>query len=508
MTALTFEPFKSVPASTTVIIGRKDALLAQSKLVPAGVPDAVWRALVDDAKPGDDGATASTTIVNSDGTCSTVVAGVLPEHCSRHNSPVRGHAVSKLAAAAASGAGKPGGAAIISVLESASQAAPAACAIARAFPLFDQKKPSDDAAAEKTVRVSFATADGGPLDASAAAYGPAAKAAAAVRLAARIVDTPPEEMGTIALEAEARAAAERLAAAGVPVEVDVIAGEALRDGGYGGLWGVGKAATERPALVILSHAPKGSKKSVCLVGKGIVYDTGGLSLKPKDGMPGMKADCGGAAALLGAFEAACSIGTGDTSVHLLLCLAENAIGPKALRNDDIIKCLSGLTCEINNTDAEGRLVLADGVAHASAVPPKVGAAPPELIIDMATLTGAQMIATGKRHAGVVANTDEVEAAAVAAGKRSGDLAAPLPYAPEFYRNEFKSKVADMKNSVKDRGNAQASCAANFIGEHLHKEYEGGWLHCDIAGPASIEERGTGFGVALVLGILEVEGFAA
>ena len=142
------------------------------------------------------------------------------------------------------------------------------------------------------------------------------------------------------------------------------------------------------------------------------------------------------------------------------------------------------------------------------MPPKVGAAPPELIIDMATLTGAQMIATGKRHAGVVANTDEVEAAAVAAGKRSGDLAAPLPYAPEFYRNEFKSKVADMKNSVKDRGNAQASCAANFIGEHLHKEYAGGWLHCDIAGPASIEERGTGFGVALVLGILEVEGFAA
>ena len=96
--------------------------------------------------------------------------------------------------------------------------------------------------------------------------------------------------------------------------------------------------------------------------------------------------------------------------------------------------------------ANRSLVLADGVAHASAVPPKVGAAPPELIIDMATLTGAQMIATGKRHAGVVANTDEVEAAAVAAGKRSGDLAAPLPYAPEFYRNEFKSKVADMKNS--------------------------------------------------------------
>ena len=231
------------------------------------------------------------------------------------------------------------------------------------LPVFDQKKPSDDAATEKTVRVSFATADGGPLDASAAAYGPAAKAAA-VRLAG-IVDTPPEEMGTIAPEAEARRG-RAARGGGRAVEVDV-AGEALRDGGYGGLWGVGKAATERPALVILSHAPR-SKKSVCLVGKGIVYDTGGLSLKPKDGMPGMKADCGGAAALLGAFEAACSIGTGDVGAPTALPRRERNRA-KALRNDDI-KCLSGLSCEINNTDAEGRLVLADGVAHASAVPPR------------------------------------------------------------------------------------------------------------------------------------------
>jgi len=134
----------------------------------------------------------------------------------------------------------------------------------------------------------------------------------------------------------------------------------------------------------------------------------------------MKADCGGAAAMLGAFEAACAVGTGARAVHLLLCLAENAIGPRALRNDDIIKCLSGLTCEINNTDAEGRLVLADGVAYASAVPPKLPGPPPQLIIDMATLTGAQMIATGKRHAAIVANHEEIEAAAVAAGRRSGD----------------------------------------------------------------------------------------
>jgi len=93
-------------------------------------------------------------------------------------------------------------------------------------------------------------------------------------------------------------------------------------------------------------------------------------------------------------------------------------------------------------------------------------------------------------------------------KCPGDLVHPLPYCPEFYRKEFASKVADMKNSVKDRGNAQASCAANFIAEHLHTGYEGGWLHADIAGPAHIDERGTGYGVALVLAMLEVDGFRA
>jgi len=240
-----------------------------------------------------------------------------------------------------------------------------------------------------------------------------------------------------------------------------------------------------------------------------VYDTGGLSLKTKDGMPGMKADCGGAAACLGAFEAAVEIGMErrDTTLHLILCLAENAIGPGAVRNDDIICGLSGLTTEINNSDAEGRLVLADGVAHATALPPKLPwlapQAQPDLVIDMATLTGAQLVATGKRHAAIVANTDALEGDAVAAGKRSGDLVHPLPYVPEFYRAEFRSKVANMKNSVKDRANAQSSCAANFIAEHLHPDFEGGWLHVDLAGPAWLEDRGTGYGVGLALALLDV-----
>jgi len=313
---------------------------------------------------------------------------------------------------------------------------------------------------------------------------------------------------TAAEAAEAGAVAARLREQGREVLVEVISGDELRERGYGGLYGVGKAATEPPALCVLSHVPDGASKKVCLVGKGIVYDTGGLALKPKEGMCGMKADMGGAAGLLGAFEAAVSIGTGGTALHCALCLAENAIGPTAFRNDDVLCFFSGKTCEINNTDAEGRLVLSDGVAHVTASPSLLpGGGSPDLVVDMATLTGAQMVATGKHFAAVFTNDEETERAAVAAGRRTGDLVHPVPYAPEFHRAEFASKVADCKNSVKDRGNAQVSCAGNFIGENLHPDFEGAWLHIDCAGPAFHADRATGYGVALVLGLLEVEGFA-
>ena len=106
------------------------------------------------------------------------------------------------------------------------------------------------------------------------------------------------------------------------------------------------------------------------------------------------------------------------------------------------------------------------------------------------------------------NDEKTEQLAVAAGRRTGDLVHPLPYAPEFHRAEFVSKVADCKNSVKSRVNAQASCAGNFIGENLHPGFRGAWVHVDMAGPAVLDERATGFGVALVLGLLEVEGFGA
>lgn len=155
-------------------------------------------------------------------------------------------------------------------------------------------------------------------------------------------------------------------------------------------------------------------------------------------------------------------------------------------------------------NSEGRLVLGDGVAHATKHIENL-----DLVIDMATLTGAQSVATGKKHAGIVANKEDLEKRAVEAGLHSGDLVYPLLYAPELLKSEFKSKVADMKNSVKDRSNAQTSCAGHFIESHLNPDFvdgEGGWLHVDMAGPAVNAERGTGYGVGLVLSLLNAPGF--
>ena len=260
-------------------------------------------------------------------------------------------------------------------------------------------------------------------------------------------------------------------------------------------------------------------RKIALVGKGITYDTGGLQIKGKSGMPGMKTDMGGAAATLGAFKALCQLAPQHVELHLVLCIAENAVGPGAFRPDDVVTPLSGRTVEINNTDAEGRLVLADGVAYAS------GTLGCDDVIDVATLTGAQMIATGKNFAGVLSDDEAMERACVDAGRASGDLAHPLPYAPEFFTKEFGSKIADMKSSVKDRTNAQTSCAGQFIANHLDRgwnkadpdasgeeETEGRirrrWLHVDMAGPATNKDgRGTGYGVALLVHLISGELYA-
>lgn len=195
----------------------------------------------------------------------------------------------------------------------------------------------------------------------------------------------------------------------------------------------------------------------------------------------------------------CYFGEIVNNIQLIVrCLIHYAISIVLV---DILEMYSGKTVEVNNCDAEGRLVLGDGVAHATKHIENLN-----LVVDMATLTGAQLVATGKKHAGILCNTPEVETRAMAAGLHSGDLCYPLLYAPELLMDEFKSEVADMKNSVKDRSNAQTSCAGHFIEAHLDESYEGGWLHVDMAGPGTNGQRGTGYGVGLVLSLLDAPGF--
>ncbi len=461
---------------TLVVVGRKEQLLSAAvrSLLPS---DDAWEAMVGSVKPGDAGGAASTWLVG-DGV-SKLVACVLPEPCSRHNSPARPHAISALTGKEAGGSDEVG---VLLALEHADHALAATVAVARSLPRYSRKGNGDDA---RTVRVGLVAGEGTIED---EALPRLQRIAEGGRDAAALTDMPTAELTTDAFVDLAQ-----IAGAGA-TSITVIRGAELDEKGYGGLWGVGKAATCPPALVVLSWEPEDAESTVALVGKGIVYDTGGLSIKGKNNMPGMKADMAGAATVLEAFSAAVDLGY-ENRLYALLCLAENSVGPDSVRPDDILAMYSGKTVEVNNTDAEGRLVLGDGVAHASKH------LAPDVIIDLATLTGAQLVATGKRHAGIVCNDEDYERRCVEAGRASGDLAHPLPYAPEFFRKEFKSEVADMKNSVKDRMNAQTSCAAQFVAEHL-VDYEGVWLHVDLAGPSGLDNgRGTGFGVALLAQLL-------
>ncbi len=278
------------------------------------------------------------------------------------------------------------------------------------------------------------------------------------------------------------------------ITVKEIVGEKLVSEGLNAIYNVGKAANDEPRMLILEYKPKGSqkqtKKTALLVGKGVCYDTGGLSLKAGANMVGMKGDMGGAAAVLSAFAYLVDNGYPH---KLIACvgLVENAIGPLAYRNDDVIIMHSGKSVEINNTDAEGRLVLADCLSYCAR---KYA---PQLMIDAATLTGAQMVATGLLHAAVISNREDLETLAKKIGRETGDLVVPLPFAPELYQSEFKSQVADMVNSVKNRSNAQTSCAAQFIYSHID-DLDIPWLHIDLAGPANTASGlGTGFGIQLM-----------
>jgi probable aminopeptidase NPEPL1 len=423
---------------------------------------------------GPNGASAETRL---DGR--RIVSVVLPDSGSRHNSPARNEAV----LASLRSVKARGHVLILTALDAPAHDEAVAVAIGRAFPSFSRKTGSS-----KPLVVDIAATD--PKGRTLAFDTRTQSIVRGSRWAAELVDTPTSELHTDTFVARARALVKGLKG----VKITEIVGDALLKKGLGGIHAVGRAAITAPRLLILEYKPKKARRTVALVGKGIVFDTGGLSLKPTANMCSMKGDMGGAAAVVGAFDALVRSGCKD-HLFALAPLAENAIGSKSYRNDDILTMHSGHTVEINNTDAEGRLLLGDGVSYAAR---QLRA---DVIVDVATLTGAQLVATGLRHAAVVSNRASLEAHAVTCGRDTGDLVHPLPFAPEFYQSEFASVVADMRNSVKDRSNAQSSCAAQFVWAHID-DVNPHWLHIDIAGPAWRNERGTGFGVGLLAAIVE------
>ena len=451
-----------------VVIGRAERLSGDDVLVWTGLSAATRDAMVAATSPGDGGAKAESWVG-----ARKVVLGVLPEACSRHNSPSRAWAIPTLAKAAS------GDAAVILLVDAPDHARAAALAVSRAFPRVDARSTDDT---ERSILITArASGDFVHDDTLQAAID-------GVRLAARLVDLPPNRLHTDAFVDEAVALARDLG-----VEATVLREAELRTGGFGGLMGVGGAAVHGPALVSLTYRPEGATSHIAWVGKGIVYDTGGLSLKGKAHLPGMKCEMGGAAAVMGAFAAAVRAEV-PYAITAVLCLAENSIGARATRPDDILHMRSGKTVEVNNTDAEGRLVLADGVSWVCETHS------PDVLIDLATLTGAALVATGKVHAALYCNDADLEALAVARGRAVGEPCHPLIYAPELFRKEFRSAIADMRNSVKDRANAQSSCAGQFIANHLPEDAPR-WLHMDIAGTAwDGDNRGTGYGVGLLLAI--------
>ncbi|WP_018634564.1 leucyl aminopeptidase family protein [Parafrankia elaeagni] len=293
------------------------------------------------------------------------------------------------------------------------------------------------------------------------------------------------------------------------LEVTVLTHEDLIREGFGGLVAVGGGSPRPPCLVRLTYdgppAPAGAAPGHrVLVGKGITFDSGGLSLKPSVSMASMKTDMSGAAAVLGAMTA-----LGDLAVPgrvtALLCLAENMIGASAVRPGDVITCWGGTTVEVLNTDAEGRLVLADGLAYAAAT------LEPDQMVDLATLTGAITVALGRRTAGLFASDDTLAAELTAASATAGERVWRLPLTEE-YRPAIDSPVADLANIGRALDvNGGSITAALFL-----REFTAGrpWAHLDIAGTAradsddgEISRGGTGWGVRTLLAYLAGAGTA-
>lgn len=334
----------------------------------------------------------------------------------------------------------------------------------------------------------------------------AARLAAAATWTARTLTVTPSDTKNPAWLADR--AAELATAAGLTVEV--LGPQELAARGFGGLLAVGGGSASGPRLVTVRYEPPvgtprvgaggavrpaPAPRHVVLVGKGITYDTGGLSIKPRESMVPMKTDMAGAAVVLAAVLGAAAAGV-KHRVTALLPLAENAVGASAYRPGDVLRLYGGTTVEITNTDAEGRIVLADALSHADAD------LDPDVLIDVATLTGAATLGLGKQHGALFTAEDRLARGLSDAGAETGEPLWRMPLVAE-YRTALDSDVADIRHVPVDPHVGGGSItAALFL-----QRFAGGrrWAHLDIAGPAraasashELPEGATGFGARLLL----------
>ena len=315
--------------------------------------------------------------------------------------------------------------------------------------------------------------------------------ASAVMWARDMVNTPARELSPAQF---ARAAQARLRGRSVKVEVmDVPEMRRLR---LGGVLGVGQGSKASPRFVRMTYSPPGARGTIAFVGKGVVFDSGGLSIKTGSGMETMKTDMAGAAAVIGAMSALADLGV-RCKVVGYAPMVENMPSGDAIRPGDVLTFRNGKTAEVLNTDAEGRLILADALSLASE-------AKPDAIVDLATLTGACVVALGEKIAGLMGNDEAFVDEVSAASKRAGEQTWPLPL-PKQYRKLIDSEIADMKN-IGTGGYGGALTAGLFLQEFVN---DVPWVHLDIAGPSRAaaddgyaRRGGTGFGVRTLLELAE------
>ncbi|QPP09264.1 leucyl aminopeptidase [Streptomyces bathyalis] len=307
-----------------------------------------------------------------------------------------------------------------------------------------------------------------------------------------LINTPSNDLTPAAFADRAKAAAKEHS-----LDIEVLDEGALTKGGYGGILGVGKGSANPPRLVRISHTHPKAKKTVALVGKGITYDSGGISLKPVGHNETMKCDMSGAAAVFAAVVSAARLGL-RVNVTGWLALAENMPSGSATRPGDVLKMYSGKTVEVLNTDAEGRLVLADALTRACEESP-------DALVDVATLTGAMMLALGSRTFGVLSNNDDFRTTVHELSEEAGEASWPMPM-PTHLRKGMESPVADISNIGERLGGGLV--AGLFLNEFVDENVL--WAHLDIAGPAFNDsgpfgytpKGGTGSGVRTLVRVAE------